>query len=240
MDGMTAHQMMPDRSPAMPPPRSPPGPGLSLGARPHGLAPAELVKLHHSLIEALPQGNGIVAQFVAPERDEAITQVAWDLAYISASWLDKRVLYVNGTDMRMDQGEFSGPRPVLNAAFDPSGLESFITRVVGLDLYQLNFPTMHDALDLTPVLRRIPEFMGRLRRTFDLVVIASPSAAEAPMGVLLSPYVDGNVLVLQSGRVRAPVAAGLRDALRSSGGSVVGVVLTRCQSYAPRWLQRWL
>ena len=30
--------------------------------------------------------------------------MAYDLAYISASWLDKRVLYVNGTDMRMDAG----------------------------------------------------------------------------------------------------------------------------------------
>jgi Mrp family chromosome partitioning ATPase len=79
-----------------------------------------------------------------------------------------------------------------------------------------------------------------LRETFDLVVIASPPASEAPMGVLLSRYVDGNVLVLEAGRIRAPVAAALRDSLRSSGGSVVGVVLTRCRSFAPRWLSRWL
>jgi protein-tyrosine kinase len=218
-------------------------PPLTVGSRPHGLATGELVKLHHALTEALPAATGIVAQLVAPERDEAITHVAYDLAYISASWLDKRVLYVNGTDMRM---EAAGPalqgrrEPYLSAAFDPADLEASISRVVGLELYQMTFPAMRGALDLAPVLRRIPEFMDRLRQTFDLVVIASPSAAEAPMGVLLSRYVDGNVLVLESGRTRAPVAARLRDALRDSGGSVVGVVLTRCRSHAPRWLQRWL
>jgi Mrp family chromosome partitioning ATPase len=104
----------------------------------------------------------------------------------------------------------------------------------------MKFPSMRGALDLAAVPRRIPEFIQRARLTFDLVVIAAPSAAEAPMGVLLAPYVDGNVLVLESGRTRGPVAAGLRDSLRASGGSVIGVVLTRCRSIGPRWLQRWL
>jgi Mrp family chromosome partitioning ATPase len=112
--------------------------------------------------------------------------------------------------------------------------------VVGLELYQMTFPNMRGALDLAPVLRRIPRFMDRLRQTFDLVIIASPSVSEAPVGMLLSPYVDGNVLVLESGRIRAPVAAELRDSLRAAGGSVVGVVLTRCRRFAPRWLHRWL
>jgi hypothetical protein len=218
-------------------------PRVAMGGRPHGLAPEELVRLHHTLIEALPTDRGIVAQLVATEPDEAITQVAYDLAFISASWLDKRVLYVNGTGMRMDRDDPLKPRreePDFARRFDPADLEASITRVVGMELYQMTFPTMRGALDLAPVLRRIPEFMERLRETFDLVVIASPPASEAPMGVLLSRYVDGNVLVLEAGRIRAPVAAALRDSLRSSGGSVVGVVLTRCRSFAPRWLSRWL
>ncbi len=237
----TARHPIAERTPPTPSRRSPLR--LSAGTRPHGLASSELVKLHHALAEALPSGNGIVAQLVAPERDDAITQVAYDLAYISASWLDKRVLYVNGTNMKLDQDDPLRNRygaQGVDIELDPVELENSIPRVVGLELYQMTFPSMRGALDLAPMLRRIPEFMDRLRRTFDLVVIASPSAAEAPMGILLSRYVDGNVLVLESGRTRAPVAAGLRDALRASGGSVVGVVLTRCRAFAPRWLQRWL
>jgi protein-tyrosine kinase len=218
-------------------------PRLSAGARPHGLAPGELVKLHHALAEALPTGTGLVAQLVAPEHDASITQIAYDLAYVSASWLDKRVLYVNGTGVRLETGGAMVQRreePSLSDRFDPSVLESTITRVVGLELYQMAFPVMRGTLDLAPALRRIPELMGRLRQTFDLVIIASPAVSEAPMGVLLSPYVDGSILVVQSGRTRAPAAAELRDALRASGGSVVGVVLTKCRTFAPRWLRRWL
>ena len=63
------------------------------------------------------------------------------------------------------------------------------------------------------------------------MVIASPAASEAPMGVLLSRFVDGNILVLEAGRTRAPVAAELRDSLSASGGAVVGAVLTRYRSH---------
>ena len=90
---------------------------------------------------------------------------------------------------------------------------------------------MRGALDLAPTLRQIPEFLTRLRDSFDLVVIASPAASEAPMGVLLSRFVDGNILVLEAGRTRAPVAA---------DGAVVGAVLTRYHSNVPRCLRRWL
>src|ERR1700733_961064 len=63
--------------------------------RPPGLAPGELVKLHHSLAESLNTGNGVVCQFIAPESGAGTEDVVYDLAYISAAWLGKRVLFVN-------------------------------------------------------------------------------------------------------------------------------------------------
>ncbi len=225
----------------IPVPRLPPR--LAAGARPHGLAPGELVKLHHSLAESLDTDHGVIAQFVAPEPDAAIESVVYDLAYISAAWLGKRVLFVNGIGMRFDGSEHGRPtrqEPTLAGHTSFHDIESSITRVVGLELYQMTFPTMRGALDLAPTLRRIPEFLTRLRDSFDLVVIASPAASEAPMGMLLSRFVDGNILVLEAGRTRAPVAAELRDALSASGGAVVGAVLTRYHSNVPRCLRRWL
>ena len=201
------------------------------------------MKLHHSLAESLDTDHGVIAQFVAPEPDAAIESVVYDLAYISAAWLGKRVLFVNGVGMRFDDTERGRPtrqEPTLAGHTSFHDIESSITRVVGLELYQMKFPTMRGALDLAPTLRQIPEFLTRLRDSFDLVVIASPAASEAPMGVLLSRFVDGNILVLEAGRTRAPVAAELRDALSASGGAVVGAVLTRYHSNVPRCLRRWL
>lgn len=218
-------------------------PRVAVGARPHGLATGELVKLHHTLAESLDTERGCIAQFVAPESGAGTEDVGYDLAYISAAWLGKRVLFVNGTGMHMEPKDQFGSRrrePLLGNGLDFADVESSITRVVGLELYQMTMPSMRGALDLAPTLRRIPEFLTRLRQTFDLVVIASPAATDAPMGVLLSRFVDGNILVLESGRTRAQVAMELRESLRSSGGTVVGAVLTRYRSYVPRFLQRWL
>ena len=230
----------PDRLPTTTRPKLP---KLATGARPHGLATGELVKLHHTLAQSLETDRGVVVQFVAPEADAAIEAVVYDLAYMSASWLGKRVLFVNGVGMRFDSRDQQiVPRqePLLNSSTSFRDVESSITRVVGLELYQMRFPTMRGALDLAPTLRQIPDFLARLRESFDLVLIASPAASEAPMGVLLSRFVDGNVLVLEAGRTRAPVASELRDAISSSGGAVVGAVLTRYRSYIPRFLRRWL
>ena len=216
---------------------------LAVGARPHGLPPGELVKLHHSLAESLYTERGVIAQFIAPEPDTAIESVVYDLAYVSAAWLGKRVLFVNGVGMRFDMDDGPGARrtePVMAGRMNFSELEETITRVVGLELYQMRFPSMRGALELAPTLRQIPEFLDRLRSGFDLVLVASPAASDAPMGVLLSRFVDGNILVIQADHTRAPVAAELRDALSSSGGSVVGAIMTRYRSPVPRFLRRWL
>lgn len=234
---------IPDGQPTSPATRSKLPRRLATGARPHGLAPNELVKLHHTLIEALEPTHGTVAQFLAPEPDAGIEAVVYDLAYVSAAWLGKRVLYVNGTSMRFDGAE-RGPSPHREPALSDqegfNGMEHGITRIVGLELYQMVFPTLRGALDLAPTLRHMPDFLERLRQSFDLVLIASPPASQAPMGLLLSRFVDGNVLVLEAGRTRAPVAIELRDSLSASGGVVVGAVLTRYRSAVPRFLSRWL
>jgi hypothetical protein len=227
----------------LPAPSRRPPPRLRTDAKPHGLAPGELVKLHHSLAESLSTGNGVVCQFIAPESGAGTEDVVYDLAYISAAWLGKRVLFVNGTGMKLDPKEHYAPRrrePLLAHEQDFDDVEHTITRVVGLELYRMTMPSMRGALDLAPTLKRLPGFLGKLRDAFDLVVIASPAACDAPMGILLSRFVDGNILVLESGRTRAPVALELRNSLSTSGGTVVGAVLTRYRSAAPRWLRRWL
>jgi len=216
---------------------------LTVGAKPHGVAPAELVKLHHSLTRSFEQKQGLIAQFVAPETDPSVASIVYDLAYLSASWLAKRVLFVDGTGMRMDTSGHSGEarqEPLMHGAPDFAEMENSITRVVGLGLYQMRFPSMRGALELAPTLRHMPEFLSGLRERFDLVLIAPPSVAEAPMAMLLSRFVDGNILALSARSTRGPIATELRDALRTAGGEVTGVVLTHCRSSVPRFLRRWI
>lgn len=230
--------------PSLPVPVARRPPRVAVGSRPHGVSAGDLVKLHHSLAEALDADRGLVVQFVSPETGAGTERIVYDLAYISTAWLGKRVLFVNGSSMQLDKHAPIVPRrrePLKNgAAVDLSAVERSITRVVGTELYQMTLPTMNGALDLAPTIKQIPDFIGRLRQAFDFVVIASPPASSAPMGVLLSRFVDGNIIVLESGKTRAPEAMELRESLSASGGTVVGVVLTKYRSFAPRFLRRWL
>ena len=114
-----------------------------------------------------------------------------------------------------------------------------ISRIAGLEMYVMTFPSMRGALEPIPEVRRIPDFLAQLRENFEMVLVAAPPTSEAPMATLLSRFVDGNVLVLQSGYTRVPVAAELRDSLRTAGGPVVGAVLTHNRSFVPRFLRRW-
>ena len=70
--------------------------------RTHGLKAGELVKLHHSLAESHAHTKPAWSASLSPPESGAGTEdVGYDLAYISAAWLGKRVLFVNGTQRRM-------------------------------------------------------------------------------------------------------------------------------------------
>ncbi len=187
----------------------------------HGMSSRELVKLHHFLVAQLDNSDrGIITQFVGPEPDTAVRDVVFDLAYLTADWLGKRVLFVDGTGIRDETSDSPKKRP-------------------GLEMYVMTFPSMRGALEPMPEIRRIPDFLAQLRENFEMILIAAPPTSDAPMATLLSRFVDGNVLVLQAGHTRLPVAAELRDSLRTAGGPVVGAVLTHYRSFVPRFLRRW-
>ena len=60
------------------------------------------------------------------------------------------------------------------------------------------------------------------------------------MGVLLSRFVNGNILVLKPATPARQWRWSCATRCSASGGMVVGAVLTRYRSAAPRWLRRWL
>jgi hypothetical protein len=209
----------------------------------HGMSSRELVKLHHFLVTTMTNDErGIITQFVGPEPNSAVRDMVFDLAYLTAEWLGKRVLFVDGTGIRDEQPNGKGrhrrePSMQTDESFGDG--KNTISRIAGLEMYVMTFPSMRGALEPIPEIRRIPDFLAQLRENFEMILVAAPPTSDAPMATLLSRFVDGNVLVLQSGYTRIPVATELRDSLRTAGGQVVGAVLTHSRSFVPRFLRRW-
>ena len=57
-------------------------------------------------------------------------------------------------------------------------------------------------------------------------------------GVMLSPEVDTNLLVVEAERTRSAVAQNLRDRVLDVGGAVAGVVLNKQRHYIPGFIYR--
>ena len=212
---------------------------------PSGLATSELLRLQHA-VSARHKDWAEVTQFISTFEGDGCAQVAYDLGWISAAWLGKRVLFIDGTAMRLPSTVGAAvpasmrnrpPQPIM-LPLDLQAIESGLTKVAGLPLYQVSLGSARPASDVAPTMTHVSDVLSALRRSFDLIIIASPPTRRGAFGVLLARFVDNNVLVLRSGRTRKIAANEAAETIRTAGGNVTGIVLTRHDNPVPRWL-RW-
>ena len=217
---------------------------------PSGLATSELLRLQNA-VSKRNNDWAEVTQFVSTAEGDGCAQVAYDLGWISAAWLGKRVLFIDGTAMRLPATagaapQFAGPHspgrgravaPIM-LPLDLKAIESGLTKVAGLPLYQVSLGGPRTASEVPPAITHVSDVLAALRRSFDLIVIASPPTRRGAFGVLLSRFVDNNVLVVRSGATRKTAADDAAETIRTAGGNVTGIVLTRHKNPVPRWL-RW-
>lgn len=212
---------------------------------PSGLATSELLRLQHAVSKRHNEWAE-VTQFVSTAEGDGCAQVAYDLGWISAAWLGKRVLFIDGTAMRLPttagtaqqaSGRSRSIAPIM-LPLDLKAIESGLTKVAGLPLYQVSLGGPPSASEVPPAISHVSDVLAALRRSFDLIVIASPPTRRGAFGVLLSRFVDNNVLVVRSGSTRKTAADEAAETIRTAGGNVTGIVLTRHNNPVPRWL-RW-
>ncbi len=72
---------------------------------------------------------------------------------------------------------------------------------------------------------RLAQVLSDLRGRFDLVLIDSPPVLPITDALLIAPYVDGIVLVYQSGRTARVALARSKDQLEEAGGKLLGAIL---------------
>ncbi len=212
---------------------------------PSGLATSELLRLQHA-VSKRNNDWAEVTQFISTAEGDGCSQVAYDLGWISAAWLGKRVLFIDGTAMRLPNTAgavtkaSSRSRAVapMMLPLDLKAIESGLTKVAGLPFYQVSLGGPRPHGDIAPGIGHVSDVLEALRRSFDLIVIASPPTRRGAFGVLLSRFVDNNVLVIRSGQTRKTAAESAAETIRTAGGNVSGVVMTRHSNPVPRWL-RW-
>jgi non-specific protein-tyrosine kinase len=76
---------------------------------------------------------------------------------------------------------------------------------------------------------RLARMLDLLRERFDLVIVDSPPAGLSADAAVLSPRVDGVVLVVSAGRTRRDLAVQAREQLDRVGAHLLGAVLNNAR-----------
>jgi len=212
---------------------------------PSGLATSELLRLQHA-VSTQDNDWAEVTQFISTVEGDGCAKVAYDLGWISAAWLGKRVLFIDGTAMRLPatvggaapaRGRSRAVMPIM-LPLDLQAIESGLTKVAGLPMYQVALGGVRTPSEAPPAMTHVADVLAALRHSFDLILIASPPTRRGAFGVLLSRFVDNNVLVVRTGATSKTAADEAAETIRTAGGNVSGMVLTQHANPVPRWL-RW-
>lgn len=234
-------------------PVSTPPPGISIGAAPAARTPAPArlrttsTPIDARLRQALTPGSPTAEQYrtlrtrilhagrgraanallvTSPGRGDGKTQTAACLGLTMAQESEQRVCMIDA-DLRHPQLQslFGLPKgPGLSDVLD--GRATLEEALVRIEDYQITvLPAgdlgMHPAELLgTPAMRRV---LQALRTQFDRIVLDAPAAAPLADVALLSPLVDGLMLVVRAGMTTKPT---IHDAIASlDGGKLLGIVL---------------
>lgn len=87
---------------------------------------------------------------------------------------------------------------------------------------------------------RLEEFLKKMRKNFDYVILDGPPVTLSPESRVIGAKVDGVILTLESGNTRKQVALRAKQEIEDAGGQLLGVVLNKRRYYIPKWIYKWL
>jgi len=113
-----------------------------------------------------------------------------------------------------------------------------ITNIHGTSFSCAQLRSVDDRGQLSLNVQSVKTLFESLRTQYDLIVIHSDNALSSGIAATLAPLTDGSVLVISAERTRTPVVKELRQVIESSGGTVLGSVMSGRKYYIPRWIYK--
>jgi Mrp family chromosome partitioning ATPase len=167
----------------------------------------------------------------------ANVEIAYNLAWVGATLLGKRVLFVDaGSSKSRCQTLPSHPKVLLDMALGKTLPEASIVTQEDLSLFaamlQRRRASGHEQV---PQIRTVLE---HLRNSFDMIIIAPAPGLDEPLAAILKTAVDGSIIVVEAGRSTARQVGRCASLLSSDHSPLIGAVMRRTNPI-PRWLRRW-
>jgi len=203
----------------------------------------ELGILRNSIEAKLEKKTGRVLMFTSAMHGEGVTSLALAYARLLAMQHDHRVILIElnaRTPALAARLGLTAPEGVSHYFSQGRPLASLVSRPAGeaFDVVHVGSP---DATQIQINLERaFPHLVEEALRSHDTVVVDAPPVVVCPETAPLSPFVDGTVLVVHSGRTKRETVERSVKQIQQFQGRVLGVILNRKRYYIPFFIYKRL
>jgi len=202
----------------------------------------KILALHQRIEATLGNRPGKVVSIAALEPGDHGFTYSFELARLAATHLARRVLLLgtwqSGCSTRVLQNGVA--RGWEAATFQNAPIAEYVHRLDEPPIAVSQINVTRDALAALASSPRFGNTLRRMRKQYDLIVVDTPPMSDSMDAVLLSPVVDGTVLIVNAGESRWQVVRNAVDQLTAQNGAVVGVVLNKRRHFIPNFIYRKL
>jgi Mrp family chromosome partitioning ATPase len=203
----------------------------------------ELGILRNSIEAKLEKKTGRVLMFTSAMHGEGVTTLALGYARLLAMHSEHRVLLVElnaRTPSLAARLSLSNPEGITHYFGARRALSALVSRPAGesFDVIHVGAP---DPTQIQINLERaFPHLVEEALRTYDTVIVDAPPVVVCPETTPLTPFVDGTIVVVHSGRTKRETVERSVKQIQQFQGRVLGVVLNRKRYYIPYFIYKRL
>jgi protein-tyrosine kinase len=203
----------------------------------------ELGILRNSIEAKLEKKTSRVLMFTSAMHGEGVTTLALGYARLLAMHGGHRVLLVElnaRTPSLAARLGLSNPEGVTHYFGMRRALTALATRPAGESFDVIHVGTPDPTQIQINLERAFPHLIEEALRAYDTVIVDAPPVVVCPETPPLSPFVDGLVLVVHSGRTKRETVERSVKQIQQFQGRVLGVVLNRKRYYIPHFIYKRL
>lgn len=197
--------------------------------------------LYQNIVTLLPNAKSRIVQFQGSQAGEGTSTLIRELAKVAAFQLGKSVLLLDVN--QTDQNQCSSFNVRSDWSWDEidrndKSFKEIFAQIKQSSLYVTRLPVNGTPISLICELPQVEPFLNKLKEEFDLILIDSPSAITCTHCLMLSPKVDGVVLVVQAGKTRWQTVEKVKEGIIAKDGKILGVVLNKRHYPIPEFIYK--
>jgi Mrp family chromosome partitioning ATPase len=201
-----------------------------------------ILALYQRVDTLLPLSNRRIIQFIGPEGEEDVSSIARGFAYVAVK-AGKSVLLIEGDQKNHNQKRFfkiKNSVSWMNALYNDTVKPDAIHKIGDIPLYISANSDGRQRSQQVSLPKAFESFVRDVGQDFDLMVVDSSPVQKTNDGLMLSPLMDGIVLVVEANKTMSNAAEEIKNRILRSGGNLLGVVVSRERHYLPSILARYM